>query len=101
MLTSPRVGFSPTIPLSAAGTRPDPAVSVPSANATTPAATATALPELDPPAIRSPPKTLSGAPYGLRVPFSPVANWSRLVLPTAMAPASSSSRTPVASTAGE
>src|SRR4029078_7730939 len=82
VLTSPRVGLSPTIPFNAAGTRPDPAVSVPNAKATTPAATATALPELDPPEIRSPPKTLSGAPYGLRVPFSPVANWSRLFLPT-------------------
>ena len=30
--TSPRVGLSPTIPFSAAGTRPEPAVSVPSAN---------------------------------------------------------------------
>ena len=60
--TSPRVGLSPTIPFIAAGTRPEPAVSVPSANATSPAATATALPELDPPEIRSPPKTLSRAP---------------------------------------
>ena len=84
--TSPRVGFSPTIPFSAAGTRPEPAVSVPRAKATMPAATATALPELDPPEIRSPPKTLSGAPYGERVPLRPVANWSRLVLPTTIAP---------------
>ncbi len=50
------------MPFSAAGTRPEPAVSVPSANGTTPAATATALPELDPPEIRSPPNTLSHAP---------------------------------------
>ena len=75
-------------------------MSVPSANATTPAATATALPELDPPEIRSPPNTLSGAPYGLRVPLRPVANWSRLVFPTAIAPASSSRRTLPASPAG-
>ena len=60
--TSPRVGFSPTIPFIAAGTRPEPAVSVPRAKVTTPEATATALPELDPPEIRSPPNTLSGAP---------------------------------------
>ena len=45
----PTVGLSPTMPLSAAGTRPDPAVSVPSANGTSPSATATAEPELDPP----------------------------------------------------
>ena len=49
VLTIPRVGFKPTILLNAAGTRPEPAVSVPSANATNPAATATAEPELDPP----------------------------------------------------
>ena len=35
--------------LNAAGTRPEPAVSVPSAKDTRPAATATAEPELDPP----------------------------------------------------
>ncbi len=34
VLTIPRVGFSPTIPLQAAGTRPEPAVSVPRAKST-------------------------------------------------------------------
>jgi len=43
------VGFMPTIALNAAGTRPDPAVSVASANGTVPSATTTADPELDPP----------------------------------------------------
>jgi len=47
--SAPSVGFSPTISLSAAGTRPDPAVSVPSAKATIPCATATAEPEEEPP----------------------------------------------------
>ena len=37
----PLVGLTPTMPLKAAGTRPDPAVSVPSASATAPDATAT------------------------------------------------------------
>ncbi len=37
------------MPLSAAGTRPDPAVSVPRANGTSPWATTTPDPELDPP----------------------------------------------------
>ena len=46
--------------LSIAGTRPDPAVSVPSATGTIPAATATAEPELDPPGMRSPRKALFG-----------------------------------------
>ena len=49
----PRLGFSPTILLRPAGTRPEPAVSVPSASGTSPAATATAEPELDPPGISS------------------------------------------------
>jgi len=46
---APRLGFSPTILLSAAGMRPEPAVSVPSAKVTSPRATATADPEDDPP----------------------------------------------------
>jgi hypothetical protein len=50
VLTLPRVGFSPTTPQHAAGTRPEPAVSVPSANGTTPRATSAAEPELEPPA---------------------------------------------------
>ena len=49
VLTSPRVGFRPTTLLNAAGTRPEPAVSVPSAKLTSPWATATADPELEPP----------------------------------------------------
>ncbi len=47
----PLVGFNPTMLLNAAGTRPDPAVSVPSAKLTRPAATATAEPALEPPGI--------------------------------------------------
>ena len=73
---------------------------MPSANATRPAATATALPELDPPEIMLGSETDRGMPYGDRVPFSPVANWSRFVLPTRMAPASSSLRTAVAVSTG-
>ena len=93
VLISPRVGLKPRIPLSAAGTRPDPAVSVAIATGTCPVATASAEPELDPPGTSPPPKTFSGIPYGLRVPLSPVANWSRFVLPTSTAPASSSRET--------
>ena len=51
VLTSPRVGLRPTRLLKAAGTRPEPAVSVPSANSASPSATASAEPELDPPLI--------------------------------------------------
>ena len=51
VLSRPRVGLRPTMLLKAAGTRPEPAVSVPSAKLTRPAATATAEPELDPPGM--------------------------------------------------
>ncbi len=47
--TRPTVGLMPTMSLKPAGMRPEPPVSVPSANATWPAATATAEPELEPP----------------------------------------------------
>jgi len=48
--------------LKPAGTRPDPAVSVPSAKGTSPRATATAEPELEPPDTWSTLKVLLGAP---------------------------------------
>ena len=79
----PRVGLSPTMPLQAAGTRPDPAVSVPSARSTQSQrdgdrrTASSTRPRSGPGRGRS-----RHAPYGLRVPTSPVANWSRLVLPT-------------------
>ena len=97
---TPRVGLTPTMPFRAAGTRPEPAVSVPRARSTRPSATATADPELDPPEIRSGSHALRTAPYGLRVPTRPVANWSRLVLPSTTAPAARSRATAVASLAG-
>ena len=50
------------MPLSAAGTRPDPAVSVPSENGTRPAPTAVAEPELDPPGMSPGRKALRGTP---------------------------------------
>ena len=48
-LIRPCEGLSPTMLLSPAGTRPEPAVSVPSAKSTWPLATTYAEPELDPP----------------------------------------------------
>src|SRR5436190_16782459 len=75
VLSSPRVGFSPTMSLNAAGTRPDPAVSVPSEKLTRSAATATADPELEPPDMYFGLNTLEQAPWGERVPTRPVANW--------------------------
>src|SRR5437764_5299238 len=59
---NPRLGFNPTMLLSIAGTRPEPAVSVPSASGTRPAETATADPELDPPGIKSARIGLTGMP---------------------------------------
>src|SRR5579863_6823599 len=58
----PTLGFSPTILLSIAGKRPEPAVSVPSESGTSPAETATADPELDPPGMRSARIGLVGMP---------------------------------------
>src|SRR5260221_548250 len=84
--TRPGVGLRPTTWLNAAGTRPDPAVSVPNENATRADATGTADPELEPPLMWSALKTLAGWPYGERVPTRPLANWSRVVLPIHTAP---------------
>src|SRR4051794_10183059 len=62
LLIRPTVGFNPTTPFSAAGTRPEPAVSVPRANGTRPRATATAEPELDPPGTSVGSRTFGGVP---------------------------------------
>ncbi len=51
VLSRPRVGLTPTILLKAAGTRPDPAVSVPREKETMPVDTASAEPELEPPVM--------------------------------------------------
>ncbi len=51
--TRPRVGWSPTIPLHAAGSRVEPPPSLPSAIGITPAATAAAEPALDEPGTRA------------------------------------------------
>ena len=60
--TDPMVGFRPTMLPNAAGTRPDPAVSVPSAKVTMPAATAQPLPDEDPPGTSVASNTLRGTP---------------------------------------
>ena len=70
----PSVGFNPTMPFKAAGTRPEPAVSVPSEKLTKPRATATAEPELDPPGTISGSSAFLGTGKGVRIPTSPVAN---------------------------
>ncbi|MGY3510230.1 hypothetical protein ACVIQY_003205 [Bradyrhizobium sp. USDA 3051] len=99
--------------LSIAGTRPEPAVSVPSDSGTSPAPTAVpsdsgtspaptavADPELEPPGMRSSRIAFLGMPWGERTPTRPVANWSRLVLPMMIAPAARSRCTAVESCVG-
>ena len=71
-LIRPREGLRPTTLLNAAGTRPDPATSVPSAKATRPAETETPDPELDPPGMRRASKGFRAMPYGVLVPTSPL-----------------------------
>ena len=74
--------------LKPAGTRPEPAVSVPSAKPTRPAATATAEPELEPPRDDTRVEDVAGHAVRGALADRPVANWSRFVLPTTIAPAS-------------
>src|SRR3954451_2703615 len=93
VLIHPRVGLNPTMPLAAAGTRPEPAVSVPRPMSARSRATATADPELDPPEISPGQCAFGQMPCGDRVPTRPVANWSMLVIPVTTAPAASSART--------
>lgn len=59
----PRLGFSPTSPHAAAGTRNEPAPSPPCATGTARAATSAAAPELEPPGSRSRSHGLRVTPY--------------------------------------
>ena len=96
-LTAPYVGFMPTSPHRAAGWRIEPPVSEPMPSAANPAATAAALPPDDPPGTR---EGSCGLRLGPNAEFSveePMANSSRLVLPTKTAPAAAILVTTVAS----
>src|ERR1700751_1032210 len=86
--TKPWVVFNPTIPQQAAGTRIDPAVSVPKATSAIPLCTATALPDEEPPGIRFRNLLIRffGIPKYSFIPVTPTANSSRLVLPTTTTP---------------
>src|SRR5436853_2223821 len=78
----------------------EPPVSEPSAIGAKPAATAAADPPLDPPGTRA---GSCGLPVGPNAEFSvedPMANSSRFVLPTGMAPAARRRSTTVASYGG-
>ena len=95
--TVPYVGLTPTVPVTAAGWRMEPPVSVPSAKGASKAPTAAAEPPEDPPGIR--PRS-----HGLAVRRNaecsvepPIANSSRLVLPKIGVPAARRLATAVAS----
>ena len=92
----PYVGLRPTIPHSAAGWRIEPPVSVPSAHGAEPAATAAALPPLEPPGTRPRSHGLSTGPKAEFSLEEPIANSSWLVLPSSGAPAAASRATTVA-----
>src|SRR6186713_3286152 len=74
VLNNPNVGLKPMRLLNAAGTRPEPAVSVPSAKLASPSATATAEPLDEPPLMKRGSKAFLQIPYGERVPTNPVVN---------------------------
>src|SRR2546429_1147059 len=88
------------MPQYAAGRRIEPPVSVPSAPRHCAAATATAEPPDDPPGTRSASQGLRVGPNAEFSVDEPMANSSRLVLPTTTAPASASRDTIVASYGG-
>ncbi len=94
---SPCVGFSPTTPQYAAGSRIDPPLSVPIAATTQPAATEAADPPLDPPASHS---GLIGFLTSPMASSSPQQNSFMFVFPTRMAPRSRSLDTTAASPTG-
>ena len=95
-----KVGLRPLTPQNAAGMRTEPPVSVPSASAAAPVASATPEPPLDPPGTRV-------GSHGLRqvskcglVEVMPHANSCVSVLPITIAPASLARRTASASALG-
>jgi hypothetical protein len=95
----PTVGRSAATPHSAAGTRTLPPPSMPRAKAATPAATAAAEPEEEPPAWRAGSCGLRGVPQcGLR-PVMPTPTSWQLALPSRMAPAARRAATQGASPA--
>ena len=92
-------GLKPATRQNAAGTRIDPAVSVPIATGTIPAATATAEPDDEPPGTRPGARGLGGVPKCGFVPSPENASSLRFVLPTQTIPAAASRATTGASAA--
>ena len=86
----PADGLKPTVPQHADGSRIEQPVSVPSPRSQSPAASAAALPPLDPPAVRPGWVGLRTVPYHSFWLVVPHANSCRFAFPTSTAPASSS-----------
>src|SRR5919197_1145473 len=91
--TRPQLGFRPTTPQHAAGSRTEPPVSVPRPRSQSPAASAAALPPDEPPAIRPGRAGFWTVPYHGFWLVVPQANSCRFALPTTTAPASTSRST--------
>jgi hypothetical protein len=85
--TRARLGFKPTRPQLAAGTRMDPPPSLPWPTATKPAATAAAEPPDDPPVEWSTAQGLRAGPHASDSVVIVVPSSGTLVRPTAMKPA--------------
>src|SRR5699024_12750489 len=96
-VTPPYVGFTPTVPVTWAGWRMDPPVSLPRASGASNAATAAADPPPDPPGIRSRSHGLRVGPYAECSVEDPIANSSMFVLPIGTRPAARALATTVAS----
>src|SRR5690625_4821043 len=79
--TEPYVGFVPTVPVNAAGSRIEPPVSLPSAHGAINAATAAAGPPPDPPGTRLRSHGFRVTPNAEYSVVEPIANSSMLVLP--------------------
>ena len=90
------MGLKPTTLQNAAGSRIEPPVSLPSATVASPAATAATLPPELPPGTRRRSHGLTVLPSALFSHELPIANSSRFVFPSGMAPASSNRCTAVA-----
>src|SRR5262249_26082778 len=95
LLIRPTVGLMPTMPQACAGLTIDPSVSVPTASGASPAATATAEPELDPDGLRPEPCGLTAWPPSVDQPLDDwverkLAHSDRLALPRMTASAARS-----------
>ena len=95
----PKLGLKPTSPQKPAGMRVEPPPSLAVAAGTSPAATAAALPPLDPPGVRDGSQGFRATPNALVLVKLSVPNSGAAVLPTGTAPAARSRATWIESSA--